>query len=806
MTITELLEKECSSISEERYCSLCDTHIANAPVVDGAKIFCCHGCHAVYNILSVKGELSDYKEHPIFEQAIRAGLISNTQLLEQIASNQQDLPADELKKIYFEIEEMWCPSCAEVIKLMLMRKQGIRNCVVDYTTDLASVEYSPRHISKDEVYQTIKELGYRPQPLQGAERKPVSFAMWLRFIIAAFCALNIMMFSYPIYATYFESDENGYAQLLVRLSFFSSLPVVTYCAWPIWRRFWNSVRVGFLGMETLVFVGVASAFGLSLFNLFTGSVHVYFDSMSVIISLVLLGKIIESRAKFSAKDSILCLARSTPRRGRKRFADGSQKFVPLKEIAVGDCVAIFTGEKVVLDGVVVEGEGACDESLMTGESLPVLKVPGDAVLGGTFLQNGTLVYRVTAALEDTALHKIIDLVEQDIGHKTSYVRYADKIVRYFVPIVALIALCAGVGTFFYLSDLPIEERIAQGLIRLVSVLLISCPCAIGIAAPLAESYMMHGLAKIGALVRNRGCLALLGKETTFVFDKTGTITHGHFNVIAGLEGLHKREKAVLKGLASHSNHPIAKAAALAIDVRPAEMVKIEEIAGKGLKGYYNGLLCLLGSIEFLRQQGISVPQEEDSSEVGVVTTVYFSIDFREPRKITLGDTLRKDAEGLIQELKPQKTVLLSGDSENAVKMVSELCGFDEYRSRCHPLQKREFVEGLRVQGEIVCMLGDGINDAPALTAAGIGISVVSATDISIQVSDILLTTDRLNVVSQLRALGKKGQRIIKQNLFWAFFYNIIGIGLACIGFLSPLFAAFAMVLSSLIVLFNAKRL
>jgi len=795
-----------SEVLEETCCRLCATPVVNGRVVDGDQIFCCHGCHAVYQILSVKGELASYQQHPIFEQAIQAGLISNPQLLEEMASRSSDFSQDELKKIYFEIEEMWCPSCAEVIKWMLLRKPGVLHCVIDYTTDLASIEYSPRHLSKDEIFKTIEGLGYRPLPLQGAERRPVSFVLWLRFIIAAFCALNIMMFSYPVYATYFESDENGYARLLVWLSFFTSLPVVSYCAWPIWRRFVNSVRAGILGMETLVVMGVGSAFSLSLFHLFSGSTHVYFDSMSVIIALVLLGKIIESRAKFSAKDSILCLARSTPRRGRKCFPDGSQKFVPLKEIAVGDSIAIFTGEKVVLDGVVIDGEGACDESLMTGESLPVMKRPGDHVLGGTFLQNGTLIYRVTTELEETALHKIIDLVEQNIGHKTSYVRYADQIVRYFVPVVALIAFCAGIAAFFYASELPLESRLAEGLIRIVSVLLISCPCAIGIAAPLAESYMMHGLAKLGALVRNRGCLALLGKETVFVFDKTGTVTEGRFNVITGLRELSGEERALLKGLAKHSNHPIARATTLAIPEAHATVNRIEEIAGKGLKGFSDGVLCLFGSLDFLRQQGVPAHSEELSSDEEVATVVYFSVNLQPPSKIVLGDRLRSDAAALLEELKPLQRVLLSGDSESTVKAVARLCGFDTYRARYHPLEKRAFIDALRAQGEVVCMLGDGINDAPALTAANIGISVVSATDISIQVSDILLTTERLGVVSQVRAFGKKGQRIIQQNLFWAFFYNVIGIGLACMGYLSPLFAASAMVLSSLIVLFNAKRL
>jgi len=698
---------------------------------------------------------------------------------------------------------MWCPSCAEVIRLILLREKGVRQCIVDYTTDLAMVEYSPRNISKDTIAQLIRRLGYVPQPLQGADRKPVSFSLWLRFVISAFCALNIMMFSYPIYGSYFTLDDQGYTRLFAWLSFFTSLPVVTYCFWPIIQRFINTLRVGIAGMETLVLLGVTSAFTLSIFELANGGVHVYFDSMSVIISLVLLGKIIESKAKFSSKDSLLRIARSTPKRARKCFPDGSQKFVPVKEIAIGDLLTVFSGEKFVLDGVVKDGEGGCDESLLTGEAIPVRKMRGDSILGGTFLQNGSITYHVTTSPDQTALNKIIEIVERDIGHKSSYIRAADKITRVFVPVIIALAFIVGFATFLSATTDPIRPA----LLRAISILLISCPCAIGIAAPIAEAHIMRGLANLGALVRNRGCLAVLDKITVFAFDKTGTITEGQFHVREGLEGINSENKAALKALASNSNHPIAAAINLSLATQyPLKMDRIEEFAGKGLKGTLDNHEFFLGSKNFLRSQSILDLPPDNFANEDTATIVYFAKNKHCLACIKLGDQIREGAQAVIQSLKGIQTVLLSGDGENSVKATAKACDFGSYQSSFHPLQKRDYIESQRKQGHIVAMLGDGINDAPALTAAHIGISVVSASDISIQVSDLLLTTDKLSVIPKIRGLASKGQRIIKQNLFWAFFYNIIGIGLAACGYLTPLFAAFAMVTSSSIVIFNAKRL
>lgn len=785
-------------------CSLCSQDLPHHPICDGEHSFCCPGCHAVFNILSAKNQLDNFQDHPVFQQAVRSGIISNPALLEQIRRSQPEMHSQDMQRLYFEISDMWCPACSEVIRLILLQEKGVKNCVVDYATDLASIEFSSRHTSKERIYQLIQALGYQVVSLDST-KKAVSFSLYLRFALAAFCSLNVMMFAYPLYATYFDFDDQGYGHLFAWLSLFTSIPVVSYCAWPILRHFLTGCRVGLYGMETLVVIGVATAFGLSLYNLFHENTQVYFDSMTVIITFMLLGKIIEARAKFSARDSITRLARAIPRRGRKRFSDGSQQFVPVKEIQPGDVVVAVSGEKIVLDGVIVEGEGNCDESLMTGEALPVKKEIGGVVTGGTIVQNGVIAFRVTSTVAQSTLQRILDMVQQEIGRKTSYIRSADRIAQWFIPIVLLIAFGTALACWvFGIADSG-KTILETAVVRAVSVLLISCPCAIGIAAPLAESYVLNALANLGAIVRNRGCLAVLGNETAFIFDKTGTVTEGRFAVLNGLETIPSPLISALKGLASHSSHPIACAIARAIENSAADVQSITEFAGMGLRGMFEGQYIFLGSKDFLQKQGIMVTREEETNVPEVTSVSYVAYGRQCIAAIILGDRIREGVKEVIAALAPAEAILVSGDAFAAVSNVAQRCGFTKWESQCSPLQKREFVEGLRRKGHIVTMVGDGINDAPALTAANVGISVVSATDISIQVSDILLTTDRLEVLPKMRVLAQQGRKIVRQNLFWAFFYNGVGLGLAAFGMLSPIFAACAMVASSLMVTFNAKR-
>lgn len=775
-------------------CSLCDQALPRFSIADDSYRFCCSGCHAVFQILSNKNELDNFQQHPLFLQALSAGLISNPALLEQIRLNRPELATGELEKLHLEIQDMWCPSCAEVIRLMLLREKGVRNCVVDYATDLASIEYSPRYLSKDKLLSIIRSLGYQPLTFDDGSRIALRNSHTIRFIVAAFCALNIMMFAYPLYAIYFDPTDEGMGMLLAWISLATTLPVVTYCAWPIFKRCWTSLLVGILGMEALVVLGISTAFGISLYEMYGGGTQVYFDSLSVLVALVLLGKMIESKAKFSAKDSMLWLARTMPRRARKRFSDGQVSFVPIKDLVAGDVIQVLMGEKVPVDGVVVSGDGVCDESMMTGESVPIAKTSGSQVLAGTLLQQGYLDIHIRGSFEENTLHQIIAMIEKDLSRKVVYFRAVDKVVAWFVPAVILIAILTAAYGFLFANA-------ETAMLSAISVLLISCPCAIGIAAPLAEARILNSMARLGAIVRNRACLPMLGRETTFVFDKTGTITEGYFHVLSGLKDLSPHDLAVLKTFGGHSTHLIAIAVARSIATESISGLQMEEIAGKGIRGQMGDDVYLLGSEALMQQHGLDITPIETMH-----TPVYFAKNGRLLTTLILGDRIRNDASALLQSLDGIQTLLLSGDAQQSVEQVAKECGFHEWKWRQNPLQKRACIDHLREQGKTVAMLGDGINDALALAGANIGISIVTATDVSIQVSDILLTTDQLTVIHKIRQLAQQGQKIIKQNLFWVFFYNIVGIGLAICGLLTPLFAAVAMTLSSLMVLVNAQRI
>lgn len=786
-------------------CALCHSVVTGYYRLE-EEVFCCKGCQLVYQILKAQGALDAFQDHPVYQQALQAGLITNSNFY---LSKQEEskIPEEDFQKLHLTIQNMWCPACAQVIRLILLKEEGVRQCVVDYSTDLASIEYTPRLISKEKILRLIQQMGYQPHFLQDPRQKAISRSLMLRFIVATFFSLNVMMFAYPIYATYFDGeDTQGYTMLFAWLSFGGALPVLFYSAWPIWRRCYIGLKVGIWGMEALVCLGIAAATSLSFYELFRGSPYVYFDSVTVIIMFVLLGKIIESKAKFSAKDALVKLSLALPRKGRKRLVTGEEIFVSIKDIYPGDLLIVRTGEKIVLDGKVEEGLGACDESLMTGESLPVAKQKGSLVLAGSLLQQGNLVIKVATSLEESTLQRIIDIVSQEIEHKSKYIRKVDEIVKWFVPFVIGIALITGIICFFYGVADEGQSILQAAVIRSVSILLISCPCAIGIAAPLAESYLLNALAKLGILVRNRGCLAFLGKETLFIFDKTGTLTEGRFKICSDLNSLTLEERRALKGLVNQSIHPIALALQAALFCPAASFEKVEELIGKGIQGVLKGEKYYLGSALFFAKLGIKLPLQNEDSTSSILTTVYFAKESTCLATIVLGDQLKPGVQEFVRCLFPVKTLLLSGDGEVPVANVAKACQIQEWKFGYHPLQKKKLIDNLREKGEIIAMLGDGTNDAPALTAAHIGIAVISASDLSIQVSDILLTTSNFQALSFLRQLAIKGQKIIKQNLFWAFFYNCVGLAVAAVGLLTPLFAAFAMVMSSLIVLLNAQRI
>jgi P-type Cu2+ transporter len=780
-------------------CALCEQPVENQSVLDEDRAFCCFGCRSVYTILKAKGELSDVRHHPLFKTAAKEGIISNPNVLKEIQESSKN--ENEQHKLYLEVEDLWCTSCCEVIKILLTRKTGIDHCHIDYATDLGVVVFNPRYFAKHEVLSLIKSYGYEARELSDPSTNKVHKKLLLRLFISLFFALNIMMCSWPIYGSYFYEDQSPISHLLSMASFACSLPIIGFCAVPIFKKAWLFMTQGILGMELLVSIGVLSSFVLSTYNLIQNSLNIYFDSMSVIVTFVLLGKVIESKAKFSTKSALFFLHKSLPKKARLIKENGEEEYVPLKDVSKGELLLVKQGEQIPLDGKIEEGKALVDEAVMTGESVPHIRQKEDCVVGGSLVKQGNITLRALTTYRTSSLAKVVDWIEKQLEQKVDNYNFVDPIVRWFVPAVLLCAFGTFIVDFTFL-----QKTLSESFLNTLSVLLISCPCAIGIAAPLAESMQMHRLAKEGILVRNRKALPFLSQVDVLCFDKTGTLTKGIFKVIKGLKDLDKEDLSLLKGICNFSIHPIAKAIDKEISLEKTKPDSIQEVSGRGMLARFGETTYHLGSKIWLKQEGIAF-DERDFQTHGV-TTVGLAKDGDLLTVISLGDELREDVPGLIKRVKKylKSIVLISGDGKEIVEDLAKTQGFSSCFYEVTPLEKKDIIDDLKEKGHCLAMVGDGVNDALALASAQCGIAMMNASDLSLQVCDFLITKQKVDVVDTLLCVGRKGKRIILQNLFWAFFYNVIGVFLAMMGVLIPVFAAFAMVASSLIVLGNSLRI
>ncbi len=771
-------------------------------LTEGVKEFCCAGCEAVYRILEAQGTLSLAEQQSVYVAAKERGLLSNPRLDEEIEIvREKSQKQGRLERLQLDIQEMWCPSCAWLIQLVLSKKRGVGSCVVDYSTDLASIAYDPGILSKGEMIQEIQQMGYRPIPLEEWTSGQEAFSLQLRCLVAAFFAFHIMMFSYPIYASAFSEEAAYFPMLFAWLSLGASLPILCYSAQPIWKKSIHSLKAGFIGMEVLVVVGGGAAFCVSLFEILRGGVHIYLDSMAVLLFLVLFGKLLESRSKFRSKEALIRVWRSLPQKARRR-KNGEEGVIGLKEVRVGDILVVFSGEQIPSDGVLVEGEGSCDESLLTGEPTPVFKQKADSVLSGALLVQGWIVIEVTKNPKTSVLNQIVEVLERDMQKKgKASLSLTEQIALWFVPSI----FCLGLGSSAWV--LAMGGGGEEALFRCLTVLLIACPCAIGIAAPWSESKLLHALSEVGVIVRNRAVLAKLGKEQMFLFDKTGTVTEGKLVLLGGDESLTSEQKSLVKSLAKYSAHPLAQAMVRAMDQTLQgtwiRLERVQEVVGKGMVGLIGGIELVLGSAAFLQQKGIACPKEEPL-QAGE-TALFYAQGGICIARFVLGDRVKPGVQKLLQQLKVPAW-LISGDRGEAVAPVAATAGFSKWIASLDAFAKRKVVDQLQRQVGCVAMVGDGINDASALAKADIAIAMEASSAVSLQVADLVLVEGRLEPLLVARELAVQGRKILFQNIFCAFFYNFIGIGFAMAGQLTPLFSAIAMTLSSLMVFLNAERL
>jgi Cu+-exporting ATPase len=606
-------------------------------------------------------------------------------------------------------------------------------------------------------------------------------------------------------------------------------PVVLWGGWPFFQRFWTSLLNRSPNMFTLIGMGTGVAYGYSLIatlapQIFPESLRgmgnypdVYFEAAAAITTLVLLGQVMELRARSRTSAAIRALLDLSPKTARLLNEDGSEKDIPLEQVQPGDRLRVRPGEKVPVDGVILEGRSAIDESMITGESMPVEKSPDSPVIGATINGTGSFVMRAERVGSETLLARIVQLVGQAQRSRAPIQRLADRVAKWFVPIVVAVALV----TFFAWWLLGPQPRLAHALVNAVAVLIIACPCALGLATPMAIMVGVGRGARAGVLIKNAEALETLEKVDTLVVDKTGTLTEGKPQ-LASITSELETDNELLRLAASlerASEHPLAKAvvdAALQRGLKLSQPEQIASVTGKGIVGIVDGRKVAVGNLVLMGDVGALKPGTGSiHGHVPGGTTIFVAIDGKRVGALAIADQLKPSTPEALRDLKAQgiHIVMLTGDNRAAADAIAKQLGIDEFEAEVLPEQKLEIIRKLQGQGRVVAMAGDGINDAPALAQADVGIAMGTGTDVAMESGGITLVKGDLTGILRARRLSQVTMRNIRQNLFFAFVYNAIGVPIAAgvlypfLGLLlSPIFAAAAMSFSSVSVITNALRL
>jgi P-type Cu+ transporter len=711
-----------------------------------------------------------------------------------------------------DIEGMTCASCVSRVERALRAVPGVIEASVNLATSRAAVEYSGADDTA--LIATVQRAGYEARTVaeRGAAPAHANADAGWRVALAALLSAPLVL---PMLADLF----GRHWMLPAWWQFALATPVQFWLGARFFRAGWKAVRAGSANMDLLVALGTSAAYGLSLVLWWRdpqGMPHLYFESAAVVITLVLLGKWLESRAKRRTLDALSALRALAPENATVR-RDGIEASVPLDQLRVGDEVIVRPGERVPTDGVLIEGRSHFDESMLTGESLPVAREAGERVTGGAINAEGRVVLRTTAVGAETTLSRIVRLVENAQAKKPPIQKTVDRVAEVFVPAVLVVAAITLIGWGFVRGDWE------AALINAVAVLVIACPCALGLATPTALMVGTGLAAQRGILVRDAQALETMRQVRVVAFDKTGTLTIGRPRLAALVAADGENESALLAdaaALQSGSEHPLARAvieAARERSVAVATAADVQAVAGRGIEGRVNGRRMQLGSTRWLAElklmpsPALHTAAEQAQSEGRSVSWLVDAEASLIRGLFAFGDEAKPEAAAAIAALHAQgvRSVLVSGDNRGAAMAIAKQLGIDDVRAEVLPADKAKVVASLReglAPGEKVAMVGDGINDAPALAAADVGLAMATGTDVAMESAGLTLMRGDVRLVPEALALSRAVTRKIWQNLFWAFAYNVIGIPAAALGFLTPVIAGAAMALSSVSVVSNALLL
>jgi Cu2+-exporting ATPase len=787
-----------------------------------SREMCCRGCQAVAQAI-VDGGLADYYRHRTAKSGT-AALDASDVVPEWLRQAKlYDLPevqhsfvrqeAGDVREASLILEGIVCAACVWLNEHHISSLPGVLSVEVNYSTHRARVRWDNARIRLSEILHAVAAIGYTAHPFDPGRQEQLfqkeRQAALRRLFIAGIGMMQVMMYAVPMYLAADDGSMPSWIENMMRwASLVLTLPVVGYSAWPFFLGAWRDLKLRQAGMDVPVALGVGAAFLASVYATLAGEGEVYFDSVSMFVFFLLSGRFLEMGARRKAADAAEKLVKLQPAMANRLVdfpASWSDELVSVSALSLGEHVLIRPGEAVPADGLVEQGASQVDESLLTGESRPVAKVGGERLIAGTVNVDSPLVMRVDGLGQDTVLSGIVRLLDRAMAEKPALAQLADRVAGWFVLALLLIAAVTGMLWYF------IEP--ARAFWITVAVLVVSCPCALSLATPAALTAATGSLTRLGLLTTRGHALETLARATHFIFDKTGTLTHGKMSLleVVPLGALTRPQCLRLAAALEHaSEHAIARALSAAVEGDDQALAASETVnlPGSGVEGVIDGRRYRLGRPQFAAELGGGAMPDAALLQRNGATTVALADESGWLALFVLGDTLRPDAAELVAGLtrRGKAVVLLSGDQEDAARQVARELGIQLVRAAMTPQGKLDYVRELQCEGAVVAMVGDGVNDAPVLAAADVSIAMGGGTQVARASADMILLSEHLPHLLSGLDIAVRTQRIIRQNLAWAFAYNLLAIPLAALGYITPWMAGIGMSASSLLVVLNALRL